>query len=59
VDSKIHELAKEGLDRIDIAMIAQAVRDNDSLAFRVLDEAVSYLEGGGALCLPQPFQNTA
>jgi predicted NBD/HSP70 family sugar kinase len=43
VDSKIHELAKEGLDGINIAMIAQAVRENDSLAFRVLDEAVSHI----------------
>jgi N-acetylglucosamine repressor len=43
VDSKIHELAKGELDQITIEMIAQAVRENDSLAFRVLDEAVSHI----------------
>jgi len=43
VDSKIHDLAKEGLERITIEMIVQAVRENDSLAFRVLDEAVSHI----------------
>jgi len=43
VDSKIHELAKGELDRITIEMIAQAVRENDSLAFRVLDEAISHI----------------
>jgi predicted NBD/HSP70 family sugar kinase len=43
VDSKIYELAKGELDRITIETIAQAVRENDSLAFRVLNEAVSHI----------------
>lgn len=43
MDSKIHDLAKEGLERITIEMIVQAVRENDSFAFRVLDEGVSHI----------------
>jgi predicted NBD/HSP70 family sugar kinase len=43
VDSKVYELANGDLDRITIEMIVQAVRENDSLAFRVLDEAVSHI----------------
>ncbi len=43
VDSKIRELAHGDLDQISIEIIAQAAAENDSLAFRVLDEAVSYI----------------
>jgi glucokinase-like ROK family protein len=43
VDSKIYEIAKGELDRINIDMIAQAARENDSLAFRVLDQAASHI----------------
>lgn len=40
-DSRIRELAKGNLEGITIEMIAQAAKENDSLAFRVLDAAVS------------------
>ena len=43
VDSRIPELAKGDLDHISIEIIAQAARENDGLAFRVLHEAVSYI----------------
>jgi N-acetylglucosamine repressor len=43
VDSRIPELANGDLDHITIEMVAQAARENDSLAFRVLDEAVSHI----------------
>lgn len=43
VDSKIHKMANGGLDHITIEMIVRAARENDSLAFRVLDEAVSHI----------------
>ena len=43
VDSKIYELAQGDLDRITIQVVAQAARENDSLAFRILDEAVSHI----------------
>ncbi len=42
-DSRIYELANGELDCITIEMIAQAAKENDSLAFRVLDEAVSHI----------------
>jgi len=43
VDSKIWELAKGELDRITIEMIVQAAREKDSLAFRALGQAISYM----------------
>jgi predicted NBD/HSP70 family sugar kinase len=36
-------MAEGDLDRITIQVIAQAARENDSLAFRMLDEAVSHI----------------
>ncbi len=46
VDSKIRELAGEDLEQISIEVIAQAAAENDSLAFRVLLEAASYIAIG-------------
>jgi predicted NBD/HSP70 family sugar kinase len=43
VDSKIRELVMEDFRQLSIEVIAQAARENDSLAFRVLDEAVSHI----------------
>ena len=43
VDSKIRELVSGDLEQISIEVIAQAAQQNDSLAFRVLDEAVSHI----------------
>jgi predicted NBD/HSP70 family sugar kinase len=41
VDSKIRELVAGDLERISIEIIAEAAQENDSLAFRVLHDAVS------------------
>lgn len=46
VDSKIRHLAGGDLDQISIEFIAQAAAENDSLAFRVLQEAASYIGNG-------------
>lgn len=46
VDSKIRDLARGDLSRIGIEVIAQAAAENDSLAFRVLQEASSYIAKG-------------
>jgi predicted NBD/HSP70 family sugar kinase len=46
VDSKIRELAGGDLKRISIEVIAQAASENDSLAFRVLQDAASYIAIG-------------
>ena len=46
VDSRIRDLALGDLDRISIEVIAQAAAENDSLAFRVLQEASSYIARG-------------
>jgi predicted NBD/HSP70 family sugar kinase len=46
VDSKIRDLARGDLSRISIEVIAQAATENDSLAFRVLQEASSYIAKG-------------
>ncbi len=43
VDSKIRELVAGNLEHISIEAIAKAVQENDSLAFRVFDEAVSHI----------------
>jgi glucokinase-like ROK family protein len=43
VDSKVREMANGALDQITIEHIAQAANQNDSLAFRVLDEAISHI----------------
>lgn len=43
VDSRIRELAEDHLDRISIELIAEAARQNDSLAFRVFDGAVAHI----------------
>lgn len=43
VDSRILEMAKGDLDHISIELVAQAARENDGLAFRVLHEAVSHI----------------
>jgi glucokinase-like ROK family protein len=46
IDSKIRDLANGDLDQISIELIAQAAADNDSLAFRVLQKAASYIAIG-------------
>jgi predicted NBD/HSP70 family sugar kinase len=46
VDSRIRDLARGDLARISIEVIAQAAAEGDSLAFRVLQEASSYIAGG-------------
>ncbi|MGB8988764.1 MAG: ROK family transcriptional regulator [Candidatus Sulfotelmatobacter sp.] len=43
VDSKVREFAQGDLNRISIEMIGQAAMQNDSLSFRVLNEAVSHI----------------
>lgn len=43
VDSRIRELAGGDLDGISIELIAYAAHENDSLAFRVCEEAVSHI----------------
>jgi glucokinase-like ROK family protein len=43
VDSKVRELAKGNLDQITVEHIAQAASQNDALAFRILDEAISHI----------------
>jgi glucokinase-like ROK family protein len=43
VDSKVREMADGNLDRITFEHIAQAAMQNDALAFRVLDEAISHI----------------
>ena len=46
VDSRIRDLALGDLNQISIEVIAQAAAENDSLAFRVLQEASSYIARG-------------
>ena len=46
VDSKIQDLSGGNLERISIEVIAQAAAANDSLAFRVLQDAASYVATG-------------
>jgi predicted NBD/HSP70 family sugar kinase len=46
VDSKIRDLAGGDLTRISVELIARAASENDSLAFRVLHEAASYIAVG-------------
>jgi glucokinase-like ROK family protein len=46
VDSKIRDLSSGDLNQISIEAIAQAAAENDSLAFRVLQEASSYIAKG-------------
>ena len=46
IDSKIRDLAAGDMDRISIELIAQAAAENDSLAFRVLQKASSYIAIG-------------
>jgi glucokinase len=43
VDSKVRELANGNLDQITIEQVAQAASQNDPLAFRILDEAISHI----------------
>jgi glucokinase len=43
IDSKIRELAGVDLDKISIELIAQAAREDDSLAYRVLQKSASYI----------------
>jgi glucokinase-like ROK family protein len=43
VNSRISELVHGKLDQVSLEIIAQAARENDSLAFRVLNEAISYI----------------
>ena len=43
IDSKIRDLAAGEMDRISIELIAQAAAENDSLGFRVLQKAASYI----------------
>jgi predicted NBD/HSP70 family sugar kinase len=46
VDSKIRDHANGDLGRISVETITQAARENDSLAFRVLQDAASYIAIG-------------
>jgi N-acetylglucosamine repressor len=46
IDSKIRDLAAGDLERVSIELIAQAAAANDSLAFRVLHKAASYIAIG-------------
>jgi len=46
VDSKIRDLAGGDLSQISVELIARAASENDSLAFRVLQEAASYIAIG-------------
>ncbi len=46
IDSKIRDLAAGDLDKVSIEIIAQAAIENDSLAFRVLQKAASYIAIG-------------
>jgi glucokinase-like ROK family protein len=46
IDSKVRDLADGDLDKVSIEIIAQAVAENDSLAFRVLQKAASYIAIG-------------
>jgi len=46
VDSKVRSLSGGVLDQVSIELIAQAAAENDSLAFRVLHEAASYIANG-------------
>ncbi len=46
VDSKIREWAGGDLSQISVELIARAAGENDSLAFRVLQEAASYIAVG-------------
>jgi predicted NBD/HSP70 family sugar kinase len=46
VDSKIRDLAGGDLSQISVELIARAASENDSLAFRVLQEAASYIAVG-------------
>ena len=46
VNSKLLDLADGNLDRVSIELIGQASADNDSLAFRVLQGAASYIAIG-------------
>jgi predicted NBD/HSP70 family sugar kinase len=43
VNSKINELVQGDLDQITLEYIVQAARENDSLAFRVLNDAISHI----------------
>jgi predicted NBD/HSP70 family sugar kinase len=43
IDSKIRDLTGGDLDKISIELIAQAAEQDDSLAFRVLQQSVSYI----------------
>ena len=46
VDSRIRHLAGGDLENVSIELVAQAAAANDSLAFRVLQEAASYIANG-------------
>ncbi len=46
IDSKIRDLAAVHLESVSIELIAQAAAENDSLAFRVLHKAASYIAIG-------------
>lgn len=46
VDSKIRDLAGGDLSQISVELIVRAASENDSLAFRVLQEAASYIAIG-------------
>jgi glucokinase-like ROK family protein len=46
IDSRIRDLAAGDLEKISIELIAQAAAEDDSLAFRVLQKAASYIAIG-------------
>lgn len=41
VDSRLPEMAKDGLDTISIELLVQAAKENDGLAFRILHDAIT------------------
>ncbi|MGH9451779.1 MAG: ROK family transcriptional regulator [Terriglobia bacterium] len=43
VNSRVSELAQGDLERISVEVIIQAAQENDTLAFRVLHEAISHI----------------
>jgi predicted NBD/HSP70 family sugar kinase len=43
VQSRIQEMVDNDLERIDIEMILQAAADNDSLAYRILNDAADHI----------------
>ena len=43
VNSKVNEMVDGQLDRVSLEIVVQAARENDTLALRVLDDAISHI----------------